>query len=539
MAASPSGLSLKILGPLRVWRDGVELDPGPRQQAYLLALLIARAGQPISGEELIDLVWDDDAPASARNVLHKYVGALRRLLEPGLPARSAGSYLLRRGHGYLFAAGADELDVVSFRELVRKAGALVAGQRDEAALDCYVDALRHWRGSAGAGQAHGSHAMPIFAGLDAEFADACVAATELAVVLGQAERVLTALRLAAATAPLHEPVHAALMSALEAAGQQADALTVFEKMRARLAEHLGINPGPALRAAHRRVLRRAAPLARRPGGRRTTITTADGTEIFYKDWGSGRPIVFSHGWPLSSDDWDAQMLFFLQQGYRVIAHDRRGHGRSEQVADGHDMDHYADDLAALTAHLDLRDAVHVGHSTGGGEVARYVGRHGESRVAKAVFISAVTPSMRQTTGNPDGRPPGACLRAGLAANRAQFFRDVAAGPFYGFNRPGSEPSEAVIQNWWRQGMAGAANAQYDCIDAFADEDYTEDLKKITVPVLVMHGDDDQIVPYAGTAPRTAELVQNGTLKTYPGFPHGMPTTHAETINADLLAFITS
>jgi len=233
------------------------------------------------------------------------------------------------------------------------------------------------------------------------------------------------------------------------------------------------------------------------------------------------------------------MLFFLQQGYRVIAHDRRGHGRSEQVADGHDMDHYADDLAALTAHLDLRDAVHVGHSTGGGEVARYVGRHGESRVAKAVFISAVTPSMRQTTGNPDGRPPGACLRAGLAANRAQFFRDVAAGPFYGFNRPGSEPSEAVIQNWWRQGMAGAAKAQYDCVDAFADEDYTEDLKKITVPVLVMHGDDDQIVPYAGTAPRTAELVQNGTLKTYPGFPHGMPTTHAETINADLLEFIRS
>lgn len=214
MAASSSGLHLQILGPLRVWRDGVELDAGPRQQAYLLALLIARAGQPISREELIDLVWDDDAPASARNVLHKYVGALRRLLEPGLPARSAGSYLLRRGDGYLFAAGADELDVVSFRELVRRAGALVAGQRDEAALDCYVDALRHWQGSAGAGQPHGSHAMPTFAGLDAEFAEACVAATELAVVLGQAERVLPALRLAAATAPLHEPVHAALMSAL-------------------------------------------------------------------------------------------------------------------------------------------------------------------------------------------------------------------------------------------------------------------------------------------------------------------------------------
>jgi non-heme chloroperoxidase len=245
--------------------------------------------------------------------------------------------------------------------------------------------------------------------------------------------------------------------------------------------------------------------------------------------------------PLSSDDWDTQMLFFLHQGYRVIAHDRRGHGRSAQVADGHDMDHYADDLAALTAHLDLRDAVHVGHSAGGGEVARYVGRHGESRVAKAVFISAVTPSMQQTAANPDGLPPSAFagLQAGLAANRAQFFRDVPSGPFYGFNRPGSERSEAVIQNWFRQGMADAAKAQYDCVDAFADEDYTEDLKKITVPVLVMHGDDDQIVPYASTAPRTAELVQNGTLKTYAGFPHGMPTTQAETINADLLEFIRS
>ncbi|MFF0161830.1 alpha/beta fold hydrolase [Streptomyces sp. NPDC005263] len=270
-----------------------------------------------------------------------------------------------------------------------------------------------------------------------------------------------------------------------------------------------------------------------------TITTSDGTEIFFKDWGSGQPIVFSHGWPLSSDDWDTQMLFFLRHGYRVIAHDRRGHGRSAQVGEGHDMDHYADDLAALTEQLDLRDAVHVGHSAGGGEVARHIGRHGEARVAKVALISAVTPSMRQTPGNPDGLPQGAFdgLQAGLAAGRAEFFRGVASGPFYGFNRPGVEPSEALIDNWWRQGMVGAAKAQYDCVSAFAQEDYTEDLKKISVPVLVMHGDDDQIVPYAATAPRTAELVQNGTLKTYEGFPHGMPATQADTINADLLAFI--
>jgi non-heme chloroperoxidase len=272
-----------------------------------------------------------------------------------------------------------------------------------------------------------------------------------------------------------------------------------------------------------------------------TVTTSDGTEIFYKDWGSGQPIVFSHGWPLSSDDWDNQMLFFLGQGYRVIAHDRRGHGRSAQVRDGNDMDHYADDLAALTEHLDLREAVHVGHSAGGGEVARYVGRHGEGRVAKCVFISAVTPSMRQSDVIPDGLPQSAFdgLQAQLAANRSEFFRAVPSGPFYGFNRPGVEPSEAIIQNWWRQGMTGAANAHYDCISAFANEDYSEDLEKISQPVLVMHGDDDQIVPYAVTAPRTAKLVQNGTLKTYAGFPHGMPVTQADTINADLLAFIRS
>ncbi|MCY1145489.1 alpha/beta hydrolase [Actinoplanes sp. Pm04-4] len=262
-----------------------------------------------------------------------------------------------------------------------------------------------------------------------------------------------------------------------------------------------------------------------------TLTSTDGTQIFYKDWGSGQPIVFSHGWPLSADDWDNQMLFFLAQGFRVIAHDRRGHGRSEQVSDGHDMDHYADDLAALVEHLDLRDAVHVGHSAGGGEVARYVGRHGESRVAKVVLISAVTPSVPL--------PPEAFagLQGGLAANRTEFYRGLPSGPFYGYNQPGAEPSEAVIQNWWRQAMAGGAKAQYDCVDAFAREDYTEDLKKITVPVLVMHGDADQIVPYDGTAPKAAELVQNGTLKTYAGFPHGMPTTQADTINADLLAFI--
>jgi non-heme chloroperoxidase len=270
-----------------------------------------------------------------------------------------------------------------------------------------------------------------------------------------------------------------------------------------------------------------------------TITTQDGTEIFYKDWGAGQPIVFSHGWPLSSDDWDPQMMFFLQHGYRVIAHDRRGHGRSAQVADGHDMDHYADDLAALVAHLDLRDAVHVGHSTGGGEVARYLGRHGEDRVARAALISSVPPLMVQTGDNPGGLPKSVFdgFQAQLAQNRSQFYRDLPTGPFYGFNRPGAKPAEAIVENWWRQGMAGGAKAHYDGIVAFSQTDFTEDLKKITVPVLVMHGDDDQIVPYADSAPLTADLLRNGTLKTYPGFPHGMPATEAETINADLLAFL--
>jgi non-heme chloroperoxidase len=270
-----------------------------------------------------------------------------------------------------------------------------------------------------------------------------------------------------------------------------------------------------------------------------TITTKDGTEIYYKDWGSGQPIVFSHGWPLSADDWDAQMLFFLNHGYRVIAHDRRGHGRSSQVADGHDMDHYADDLAAVTAHLDLKNAIHVGHSTGGGEVVHYLARHGEGRVAKAAILCAVPPLMLKTAANPNGLPKKVFddFQVALAANRSQFYRDVAAGPFYGYNRPGAKASEPVIQNWWRQGMMGGAKAHYDGIVAFSQTDFTEDLKKITAPVLVMHSEDDQIVPYVAAGPLSAKLLKNGTLKTYKDLPHGMPTTHAETVNADLLTFL--
>jgi len=269
------------------------------------------------------------------------------------------------------------------------------------------------------------------------------------------------------------------------------------------------------------------------------IKTEDGVEIFYKDWGKGQPIVFSHGWPLSSDDWDAQMMFFLNHGFRVVAHDRRGHGRSTQVADGHDMDHYADDLAAVVAHLDLKGAVHVGHSTGGGEVVHYLARHGESRAAKGALLSAVPPLMVKTPANPGGLPKDVFdgFQSQLAANRAQFYRDVPAGPFYGFNRPGVNAQEGLIQNWWRQGMMGGAKAHYDGIVAFSQTDFTEDLKKITIPVLVMHSEDDQIVPYAASGPLSAKLLKNGTLKTYKGFPHGMPTTHADTINADLLAFI--
>ncbi|WP_206431396.1 alpha/beta fold hydrolase [Sphingomonas koreensis] len=271
------------------------------------------------------------------------------------------------------------------------------------------------------------------------------------------------------------------------------------------------------------------------------VTTKDGTEIFYKDWGpkDARPIVFHHGWPLSADDWDNQMIFFRLQGFRVIAHDRRGHGRSTQTDTGNEMDTYAADVATLTDHLDLKGAVHIGHSTGGGEVARYVARAKPGRVAKAVLIGAVPPIMLKTPANPGGLPIEVFdgFRAALVANRAQFFHDVPAGPFYGFNRPGAKVSQGVIDNWWRQGMMGGAKAHYDCIKAFSETDFTEDLKAITVPTLVMHGDDDQIVPYADSAPLSVKLLKKGELKTYKGLPHGMCTTHPDTINADLLAFI--
>ncbi|MBZ9997446.1 alpha/beta fold hydrolase [Mesorhizobium sp. BH1-1-4] len=270
-----------------------------------------------------------------------------------------------------------------------------------------------------------------------------------------------------------------------------------------------------------------------------TITTKDGTRIYYKDWGTGQPIVFHHGWPLSSDDWDAQMLFFLAQGYRVIAHDRRGHGRSTQTDIGNEMDTYAADVAELAAHLDLKDAIHVGHSTGGGEVARYVARYGAGgRVAKAALLGAVPPIMLKTAANPGGLPIEVFdgFRSGVAGNRAQLYMDVPAGPFYGFNRPGAAVSQGVIDNWYRQGMMGGTKAHYDCIKAFSETDFTEDLKAIEVPVLVMHGDDDQIVPIADSALLAIKLLKKGELKVYKGFPHGMATTHADVINADLLAF---
>jgi len=276
-----------------------------------------------------------------------------------------------------------------------------------------------------------------------------------------------------------------------------------------------------------------------------TIKTKDGVEIFYKDWGpkDAQPVVFHHGWPLSSDDWDAQMLFFLGQGYRVVAHDRRGHGRSQQVSEGHDMDHYAADAAAVFEALDLRNAVHIGHSTGGGEVARYVAKFGQpqGRVAKAVLVAAVPPLMLKTAGNPEGTPLEVFdgFRAALAANRAQFFRDVPAGPFYGFNRAGATVLPGVIDNWWRQGMMGGAKAHYDGIKAFSETDQTEDLKAITVPTLVLHGDDDQVVPYQDAAEKQIRLLQNGQMKIYPGLSHGMLTTHADLLNADILAFITA
>ena len=271
------------------------------------------------------------------------------------------------------------------------------------------------------------------------------------------------------------------------------------------------------------------------------ISTKDGTRIFFKDWGSkdAQPIVFHHGWPLSADDWDNQMMFFLGEGFRVIAHDRRGHGRSDQTDTGNEMDTYAADVAALVAQLDLRNAIHIGHSTGGGEVVHYVARAEPGRVAKAVIIGAVPPVMVKKESNPGGTPIEVFdgFRAGVAANRAQLYRDIPTGPFYGYNREGAEVSPGVIDNWWRQGMMGGIKAHYDCIKAFSETDFTEDLRKIEVPVLVQHGDDDQIVPYADSAPLSAKLLKNGTLKTYPGLPHGMATTHPDIINRDILAFI--
>jgi len=275
------------------------------------------------------------------------------------------------------------------------------------------------------------------------------------------------------------------------------------------------------------------------------VTTDDDVRIFYKDWGprDARPIVFHHGWPLSSDDWDAQMLFFLSKGYRVVAHDRRGHGRSAHVAEGHDIDHYAADAFAVAKALDLNNAVHIGHSTGGGEVARYVAKFGEpaGRVAKAVLVAAIPPLMLKTGDNPEGTPIEVFdgFRTALAGNRAQFFRDVPSGPFYGFNRKGATVHEGVIQNWWRQGMMGSAKAHYDGIRAFSETDQTEDLKVITVPTLVLHGEDDQVVPIAASAQKAVKLLPNGTLKTYPGFSHGMLTVNADVLNADILAFVTN
>ncbi|MFF7981546.1 alpha/beta fold hydrolase [Streptomyces sp. NPDC007901] len=274
-----------------------------------------------------------------------------------------------------------------------------------------------------------------------------------------------------------------------------------------------------------------------------TVTTGDGTTLFYKDWGprDGQPIVFHHGWPLSADDWDNQMLFFLAHGYRVIAHDRRGHGRSTQTSGGHDMDTYSDDVIALAAALDLRDAVHIGHSTGGGEVTRYVARAEPGRVAKAVLVGAVPPLMLKTDANPGGLPMEVFdgFRAGVAGNRSQFYIDVPSGPFYGFNRPGAQVSQGLIDNWWRQGMMGAANAHYECVKAFSETDFTEDLRQIEVPVLVAHGTDDQVVPYEDSAPLTVQLLKNGTLKSYEGLPHGMLTTRPEVLNPDILAFVRS
>ena len=270
------------------------------------------------------------------------------------------------------------------------------------------------------------------------------------------------------------------------------------------------------------------------------ITVKDGTEIYYKDWGTGQPIVFHHGWPLSGDDWDAQMMFFLEKGYRVIAHDRRGHGRSSQGSVGHDMDTYAADVAELTEFLDLKDAIHIGHSTGGGEVIRYAAKYGKGRVAKAILVSAVTPIMLQSDSNPEGVPIAILdgIRVSTATNRPQFFQDFTI-PFYGYNREGAKISQGVRDNWWRQGMMGGVKAHYDGIKAFSEFDFTEDLKSVDIPVLVLHGEDDQVVPFPISGAKSVKLLKNGKLISYPGFPHGMPTTEAATINADILAFIQS
>jgi len=270
----------------------------------------------------------------------------------------------------------------------------------------------------------------------------------------------------------------------------------------------------------------------------STLKLKDGVEIFYKDWGTGQPIMFHHGWPLSSDDWDAQMMFFLEKGYRVIAHDRRGHGRSTQTFDGNDMDTYAADVAQLVRHLDLKNAIHIGHSTGGGEVIRYINKYGKGRVAKAVLVSSVTPYMIVDENNPEGVPLSVFndIRFNTAHNRQQFYQDITF-PFFGYNREGAKIKKGVQDNWWRQGMAGSIKAHYDCVSAFSETNFTEDLKNVDIPVLVLHGEDDQIVPYKTTAVKAVALLKHGTIKTYPGFPHGMPTTEADTINTDILKFI--
>jgi non-heme chloroperoxidase len=306
-----------------------------------------------------------------------------------------------------------------------------------------------------------------------------------------------------------------------------------------LAGSIGVAAASAVMASAAPETAQAAAMATGARSASDYVTTKDGTKIFYKDWGKGQPIVFHHGWPLSADDWDAQMLFFVQHGFRAIAHDRRGHGRSTQTSEGNEMNTYADDVAALVSALDLKDAVHIGHSTGGGEVARYLGKHGTARCAKAVLIGAVPPVMVKSAANPGGTPLEVFdgFRKALAENRPQTYLDFASGPFYGFNRPGAKVSKGIIDNWYRQGMMGSIKAHYECIKAFSETDFTPDLKKIMVPVLVMHGDDDQVVPIADSAMLSSKILKNATLKVYKGYPHGMATTHPDEINAEILKFI--